>query len=1182
MFVPHRITCLLLLCTTLHADGVNSLNLAVVYDEREYVVPKGNTAMSVLMRDLFGAQVTPILLPGNLALRMAFAFGVSADRIRRLEFPYSYYHYSSDDILYIAYKEKFFKNVNWRDWYVYVVSNTPQHLVLFIPCSYAHKHGADINGRVDVKKLGFDPKALESIVDELGLAEKAAGYTFNPEKVASSIKRVFLKSDKNPAEIITPEGTLWNMYFDGHGRAPEAGISPMTLFLKKRERDTYVKKSARIAGMPAHEFLKFMTDIPAHIIVYSTCFGGGMNADAINQLVSVAASIEQKKVAIAREKSTRAKIFPIIISIASGEQSIFAKDSKFDQFFDYVEKAFSTPIKTIEERKSLLQQAVTFITDDKPIILFPVRVKSSGAEKEIQRIAVPLSKPISKHVAQKSAVAPEHISTVQSIVQKPKAATAVAIAREKINISEHAKVNVRAKDETKTVVSEVVSSEAQQKVDTPQGFMYLIEPGYILGVDHDGQLVLRGSLVKSGGVLADDQKIVFKSTPESSIFLETDLVNKRLVFYDIVVPSFSLKISSDYIDFKEISIPRMSLAEFLTRSFSEHGRALRVTISSCTAKNGSLMPGVGADGLINVRDVELHVLPYYLEPERGSVVFTYGARWYVFRLSEDQKITLERLAVIDIPKEKGKQNEMRSRILRQLDFNDKLAHAVWNKNTTEVARFFGEPLVYGELVSRPLLKDALDVVTRDEETWEHVYNSWSGSQRENMENTLKHMGADADIALLRCGVPYEALPSKSLAGIRFIGVTPDSNASPAVLMGAIAELSGDAQAKAVASLSDEQKKSVLAAALSSDAYGVVRALIVSGVRAEASVPADVLARVLGGLSGELLTKVVSDLSDEQKRAVLQSALSLDEYGVATALIVLGVKPEASVPADVLVRIFSGLSDKVLARVVAYLSDELKEAVLASAFLSDAYGVARVLIVSGVRLEDAVPTDALLRIFNGLNDNEILSKVSDVRKKALLAAALSSSNYGIAAELIASGVKPEVDIPANGWIGILDWLYGDKRVKVIASLSDEKKKEILAVALSSSKYQVVAELIASGVKPEAEISANGWVEILDRLDGDKRAKVIASLSDEKKKEILAVALSSSKYQIAAELIALDVKPEVDIPANGWVEILDWLYGDKRVKVIASLSDEKKKEILAAAQTLGVSRVIEALTTTGVTP
>jgi hypothetical protein len=784
-----------------------SLNLAIVYDEAEDILPRYTLdATSMTVRKLFESSATPILMTGNLAISVGLFCAplektpvklseelekwsktlremrdkikpeMSADDkkhacelihkrkedLRTIYFgAHSFAQHKrqiSVDQIPVLFellknfstlceeagcescvdereqRKSYMSSVDLSKWHLYLVKDAPQHLVLFVPHDYALSHDAFDSAGVQLERLGFDKSKFEEITAE-NLVAKAAGYEFNPELIAASIKSVFLLSEEKSVS------KRWNILVYGHGRAPEAGTVPIQLALKKyaiekqpikvsfsvpttgtsaeksdvgpikvsfdfAKEKKYVATASAIAGMPGHEFLKlmdFFTILPTNVVVYDTCYGGGTNAQAIQQLFDVVFSI-------ARVGHITDKNFPIVISLAGGDRSTTAiRSADYKGFFEFLSKAVTT--EKHEEQITLLQEAVRNVSTDKPRILFP-RQPKDGTEA------------------------------------------------------------------------------------TDGKFTYLIEPDYILGTGADGQLELTGALAtKTERVTVNDQIVFNRPGDIHRIVLATDAITKPLIFSSIRAPDFDIETPAYHITFDQIIFLSAPLVSFFG-SFVEQSKPLWITIKRCVAKAGLLGKyfDTGVAELVDLQNVQLFIRPSLRsQTDRGELLFTYiprsgQASWYIFALKSlpHKPLAFELRLRIPIPSEKFE--SLYAVVIDQLLSNNMLAMA--GENTFLIAQWFGKPLSYAPLVDQSLLERALKYLTIDKQTWERARAQLSPDQERTMDSLIDSMG---DVGL---------------AGKKNIGIEPHKPTTIDEMRALFASVD-PRLVHGVESLSLEQKNSIL-------------------------------------------------------------------------------------------------------------------------------------------------------------------------------------------------------------------------------------------------------------------------------------------------------------------------------------------------------------------------------------
>jgi hypothetical protein len=700
------------------------LNLAIVYDENEGILDS-TPAISITIRDLFKSQATPVLLTGNLALRLGILatprhelvpfienrgalaltekaqlkqckllnseYAVLKNRAEKSlgvenfsmhpskEFPKTTLDQAQTHLVLLAeqeqvcrditcsshnifcgygglldYKRLYINDINLEKWHVYAVKQTTQHLMLFIPDAYATAHDAKTEHGIDVEKIGFDKKTLVKI-ETVDLAQKAANYEFNSKTIASSIKSIFAI----PHNPVTADH--WNIFIAGHGESPEANIPPIQLLLKT---------TTMMAGMPSREFLKLMDFwalLPTNIVVYLTCFGGGTTAKAIEQLFSIASTVTTQK--------TKSDYHaPIVISLASGEQTTQAHSTDYKSFFDSLGKMFSSKPKTQEEQQEDLKKMVKKITTDKPLILFP-------------RQTLP-------------ALAVEH----------------TFVTEETGKIREESTLDATFK---LAVIEGKKRSEGQ--------FKYLIEPDYTLSTDPDGSTKISSLPTALKDIKFTDREIIFNK-PDTYIALETSTVTKPLNFIATNSLKFDIRTTAEHLTFSSISFSHVQLNAFLAQTFMYYGKPLHIIIASCTAQNTTPPVIRDASKSVTITDVELFTLPLSAAPYRGNVLFTYQKHLFVFNLIQNKdQVNLQFFYKISLPTTKDAQGATRSTIIKSLTFNNQLALLILKQDTDAIVRWFIQPIAPSERIEQVLdsippflLESMLSVLVADKEALSYM------------------------------------------------------------------------------------------------------------------------------------------------------------------------------------------------------------------------------------------------------------------------------------------------------------------------------------------------------------------------------------------------------------------------------------------------------------------------------
>jgi len=978
-----------LFCIFLPIAAIDVIQLAIAYDENESVVPE-NKAISMTMRDLFKARSVPILISGNLAIRMAYVFGEPLNNIKK----FSGDLVTKKDEDYIAYKNKFFESIVPSDWYIYAVRDTSQHLMLFIPRAYVDLHNAHIGDHVDLEKLGFDSSALESI-HHTKLLEKAIYCEFNPEKVASSIMRVFLKSKSKSNVIQTPTGKAWHIYFDGHGRSLEAGKSPMQALLKKRDGDSYVSTSAMVVGMPAHEFLKFITDIPAQIIVYNTCFGGGMIAESIHQLVSVAFSVAKKHI-------TTDKSFPVIISIAGGEQTTSASyTANYEAFFKKMQEAFSPSIKIRDQQKKLLEQAIAYISNDTPIILFP----SQEMDKTIKKTTLIEAKDGGGSVAEQSGFTylkqpdfvlaldknnrlsvsgalsnSERVKTTDSEITFEKCSDTVHVVLQtdlfdkKLIFKGNCLINFDVKTMSDHIkFKEITFTDLGLEKFLSTGFN---EHGRMLRVSIE-KLTAKNTLVNlhdSGDIVRVDDVELYAFPYYFSMRGNFILTHKNTWYIGEITDSNSLNIM------RVIKIPENAIDR----------RELRSKILAQIELNGKLAYTLGVRGLSKNIQTPIEVINYFGEPMPYPDIAP--------KMLIDEALNLIKIALRDFEEQSDKYLGSKLAKLNSEQKEALITQAILLNKPSLAARFIilnGSPLPFAnQLILRVLL------ICRDADRIKIVKLLEDSRKNDLMKIALLKRDSEAVEKLVSFGIGFD--PSLEPALFNYIDI--------------------DNLIRIVDKLSKDQQLNLLKILLKCFCW----------VRDE---------------------ELYSRFSKEQKKGILDNALLKKDIVAAGRLIVLGIQPTNA--DDLLVKLLAYLNNESVddfEHDMARFSKEQRQLLLIAALSTYKYKLAQLLISTGIFIPASSPDAVYYGLAAIMTDSDaeefdkISDQLNDEQKKTMLWLLLNSETE-TAAKLIIAGISPKaID---NGDLLCKMILTSGEQIdrldydKLIASFSIKQKNAILS-------------------------------------------------------------------------------------------------------------------------------------------
>ena len=324
------------------------VSVAIIYhNSGSFLSPLTKDVIFISTLCLFSSQCVPILMNGKLA-KTFFNF---------LKQP------NSDQDIPIVLQCKSLLNDN--EYKLYALYE-PLPFVLLIPKDYLKEHpetGFDFQNLVslsireidDVFLSKLDPqKAQESAeveeakkmqnIEEKEGAEKVTNdkKTQTAKNVARAILRFFKKFDSE-------RPLLWNVLLFGHGlTSTKGGFSPVNLLL--------AESGASFAGIEAQQFIKLleglMLKVVPNIIIWETCFGGGVNAQAVEGVVALIKGLH---------KQLKKEFTPgILVSVATGDFQIGFVRNKisrlYSKFFTYLAEV---NVDDLEEKiKEKIQKAI--------------------------------------------------------------------------------------------------------------------------------------------------------------------------------------------------------------------------------------------------------------------------------------------------------------------------------------------------------------------------------------------------------------------------------------------------------------------------------------------------------------------------------------------------------------------------------------------------------------------------------------------------------------------------------------------------------------------------------------------------------------------------------------------------------------------------------------------------------
>jgi hypothetical protein len=944
------------------------------------------------------------------------------------------------DSFFDLYRTQWAKNdISLRDWHVYQVKNSPQHLTLFIPDSYARAHHVDVES--DIKKLGFNPENLEKITIET-LAEKSIDYTFDAEHIADSIQRIFAPVSE----------AAWNIFIIGHGTSLEAGKLPIHTLLKKhqepiavslgesaedgtikvslRGQPTYVKTSSHIAGMPGHEFLRlldFFTHLPTNIVVYNTCFGGGAHAEAIQQLFNLL-------VTLARPGASDVHV-PVVVSVAGSEQATWNDEYDYKKFFAGIQAAFANSAFTQKQQEEIIRHAMQLIIlkTDTPIILFPWQPKTGERE-----------------------------------------ATAT--------------VAKTAEDVSKGLFTYLVNPT--YRITTTSDGQLVLYKGSAL-VEHvpaEKEFVFKQPLRGKAHIMLETAVIA------------QPLVFKTGWLHSQQVPNLDIKADSDHVSFSSIDAQPFELADFLTDAFSQHGRQTLVTIDSLMAlHNKKNISDALPKGLVTINNIALFTLGPYTD-DRGYILFEHEHNWYLFNIVADKgnAIVLQQRATGRITADFG---AFRAHVIEQCKANGRLIYALQNADITAIVHWFDQPMLVSALVPTASFEWLFGRLITDNYLWQHkrplfleMYSFMTPEQKHNMDTLFTLMGPRIVAYLLLIGIPpsgpfdaktvaqvwqnvfladeyavYDSAinlltdeqkgvlltavlaqddPDRHLAAMLLVyGARPEPSISSETLMQLLEFVEIDQRAKAITRLTDEQKTAVLATIVAQDEPDKYLAakLLGHGARLATTVSGDQLLLLFSGLDKQDYPAALTQLSSTQRTGLLAKALAENKW-VAGYLLENGVAPDPTAPIDQLV---------------------------------------------GVVLQDLYDPD-----FSAL-----VRALSSEQLAYVLSTLLASGDMIHAAKLLPH-VIPDKAISAAHLVKMLDYLDDKERVQALGRLTKEQQTQMLMQALADNRTLIASALLNAGIRPSGEIQSVKLARALKEstLKPEDVEAILADLSKDQRGEV----------------------------------------------------------------------------------
>lgn len=225
--------------------------------------------------------------------------------------------------------------VSLNDWQIYILPS--RHFVLFIPNQYIQKMSRAGLAVADAIGLNIDNNAFVKVTSA-NMSDQITKLPSRPSEaggIVSSFKTLF--KQPNPAHPIT-----WDVFFHGHGwYRSDVSSAAVTGVLKERGLGSLM------VGMPTDEFMRvldYLATLLTNIVIWDTCYGGGYHAEGVSQLGTIAR-------------------WPFMaISVATGDMpSISMEGLSHKALFSGIEKIFervNQAAKNRDDKTALLKQAL--------------------------------------------------------------------------------------------------------------------------------------------------------------------------------------------------------------------------------------------------------------------------------------------------------------------------------------------------------------------------------------------------------------------------------------------------------------------------------------------------------------------------------------------------------------------------------------------------------------------------------------------------------------------------------------------------------------------------------------------------------------------------------------------------------------------------------------------------------
>ena len=230
-------------------------DILIMYDQKAMLndnnYPMGkNSALPKEINDLFSQQVIPFFVNGAIGQVILHFIKEPEDD-----------SYKSEGLTFIREGVRDFKE---EDWELYVMYN-PEPGVLFIPKKYLDTHSS----------RGFNLEGLDKFEkkDVAEVLEKLKKTPDQHKKIAEALLSLFKAYDEE-------DPVVWNIIISGHGKTDvKGGRKGLSITL------------SYIARIPLNQFISllegFAAKIKPNVTIWNTCYGGGLNAASLQQIVEL-------------------------------------------------------------------------------------------------------------------------------------------------------------------------------------------------------------------------------------------------------------------------------------------------------------------------------------------------------------------------------------------------------------------------------------------------------------------------------------------------------------------------------------------------------------------------------------------------------------------------------------------------------------------------------------------------------------------------------------------------------------------------------------------------------------------------------------------------------------------------------------------------------------------------------